>query len=86
MALRVKTALISARKRIGERIKEHTVYELNDVITMKKQHPCGGKAWKVARVGADVKLQCLTCGKYVNLTRDELKNRAKITQKAEVRA
>lgn len=62
------------------------MYELNDVITMKKQHPCGGKEWKIVRVGADVKLQCLTCGKFLNLTRDEVKKRTKTTQKTEVRA
>lgn len=53
------------------------MYGLNDVIMMKKQHPCGGKEWKIVRVGADVKLQCCACGKYINLTRDELKKRVK---------
>ena len=46
---------------------------------MKKPHPCGGKEWEVARIGVDVKLKCTTCGKYINLTRDELKKRAKQT-------
>ncbi|MBQ8283494.1 MAG: DUF951 domain-containing protein [Clostridia bacterium] len=54
------------------------MYELNTVLTLKKPHACGGKDWTVARVGADIKLQCLGCGKYVNLTRDELRKRAKI--------
>lgn len=58
------------------------MYELNDVITLKKIHPCGGTVWIVSRVGADVKLQCKTCGKYVNLTREELKKRVKSIQKA----
>lgn len=49
------------------------MYELNSVVILKKAHPCGGKEWKIVRVGADVKLQCLTCGKYANLTYDELK-------------
>lgn len=53
------------------------MYELNKVVVLKKQHPCGGKEWKITRLGVDVKLQCLTCGKYVNLTRDELKKKAK---------
>jgi hypothetical protein len=44
---------------------------------MKKQHPCGGADWKIVRVGVDVQLLCLTCGKYIRLTRDELKKRAK---------
>ena len=61
------------------------MYELNDVITMKKQHPCGGKEWKIVRVGADVKMQCLTCGKYINLTRDELKKRVKTVKTTEGR-
>ena len=52
------------------------MYALNDKITLKKPHPFGGNDWAIARVGADVKLKCLTCGKYVNLTRDELKKRA----------
>lgn len=56
-----------------------TVYELNERIIMKKLHPCGGSAWTIVRLGADVKLQCDTCGKYINLTRDELKKRAKAT-------
>lgn len=53
------------------------MYEVGDKLTMKKQHPCGGKIWTVVRVGADVKLRCESCGKYVNLTRDELKKRVK---------
>ena len=59
------------------------MYELDTVVTLKKQHPCGGWDWKIVRVGADVKLQCVTCGKYVNLTRDELKKRVKKGEKLE---
>lgn len=53
------------------------MYELNDVLTLKKSHPCGGRDWKIVRLGADVKLQCVTCGKYVNLTHDELRKNIK---------
>lgn len=53
------------------------MYALNDVLTMKKTHPCGGNTWKVVRVGADVKVQCLTCGKYFNDTRDGLQKKVK---------
>ena len=52
------------------------MYELNTIVVLKKIHPCGGKEWKIVRVGADVKLQCLTCGKYVNLARDEVRRMA----------
>ena len=53
---------------------------MNEIVTMKKQHPCGGAEWKIVRVGADIKLHCVTCGKFINLTRDELKKRAKATR------
>ncbi len=59
------------------------MYDLHEVWTMKKPHPCGGSDWKIVRVGADIKLQCATCGKYVNLMRDELKKRAKGVKKDE---
>ena len=57
------------------------MYGVGDTVVMKKTHPCGGTEWRVARLGADIKLQCQTCGKYVNLTRDELKKRAKAVRK-----
>lgn len=57
------------------------MYELNTILTLKKVHPCGGSQWEVVRVGADIKLQCLTCGKYVNLTRDDLKRRVKAEER-----
>ena len=59
------------------------MYELNAVLTLKKAHPCGGNEWKIVRVGADIKLQFLTCGKYVNLMREELKRRVKNLEKKE---
>ncbi len=38
---------------------------VNDVLTMKKPHPCGDRRWKVLRVGMDFKLRCLGCGREV---------------------
>ena len=38
---------------------------LNDILVMKKEHPCGEKRWKVLRTGADFKLKCLGCGHEV---------------------
>lgn len=47
--------------------------EIDEKVTLKKQHPCGSTQWRIARVGADIKLQCLGCGRYVNMSRDALK-------------
>ena len=53
------------------------MYEINDELVLRKPHPCGGNAFQVTRVGVDIKIRCLRCGKYLNLTRDDLKKRVK---------
>ncbi len=47
-----------------------------DQVTLKKPHPCGGHEWRVTRIGADLGLECLTCGRRVMLARDEVERRA----------
>lgn len=42
---------------------------LNDIVEMKKPHPCGEKLWLVTRVGMDIKLKCTRCGHEVMLPR-----------------
>ena len=44
-------------------------FELNDIITMKKPHPCGSNEWEILRVGADFRLKCLGCGHQVMIAR-----------------
>lgn len=51
--------------------------QLDDVVKLRKAHPCGGTTWKITRLGADIGLECLKCGRRVLLTRRELKNRLK---------
>lgn len=51
--------------------------DLEDILCLKKPHPCGGITWKVTRLGADIGLECTTCKRRVLLTRRELKNRLK---------
>ena len=43
--------------------------ELNDIIKMKKPHPCGSHEWEVLRIGADFRLKCMGCGHQVMLKR-----------------
>jgi len=51
--------------------------QIDDIVRLRKPHPCGGYEWKVVRLGADIGLVCLTCGHRVTLTRRELNNRVK---------
>ena len=43
--------------------------QLNDILVMKKPHPCGGREWAVLRTGMDFRLRCLGCGHEVMLPR-----------------
>jgi len=54
---------------------------LGDQLKLRKPHPCGGYEWTVVRLGADIGLQCNTCGRRVLIPRSELEKRikAKIT-------
>ena len=49
--------------------------EVNDVVRLKKPHPCGGSEWLVLRTGADVRIKCITCQRVVMLPRAELERR-----------
>jgi len=50
---------------------------LGDVVRLKKAHPCGGYNWRVVRVGADIGIRCLTCGRRVLLERRVFERRIK---------
>ena len=48
---------------------------LQDRLTLAKPHPCGSKAWRVVRLGADIGLVCEGCGHRVLLERRALERR-----------
>lgn len=59
-------------------------FALGDTVMMKKPHACGTNAWVIIRVGADVKIKCLSCGHIVMLDRsDFVRAGKKILSKAE---
>ena len=43
-----------------------------DVIEMKKPHPCGKPSFEVLRVGSDIRIVCLGCGRDVTVPRIKL--------------
>ena len=50
-------------------------YGLNSIVEMKKPHACGAKEWKVIRLGVDIKLKCVNCGREVMLERLEFERK-----------
>ena len=56
---------------------EQIAYQLNDVVEMKKQHPCGTNAWKIIRLGADIRIKCTGCQHSVLIPRREFEKKLK---------
>lgn len=50
---------------------------LEDVVRLRKPHPCGSYEWKITRLGADIGLVCQGCGRRVLLPRRDLARRMK---------
>lgn len=50
---------------------EEKRYQLNDVVQMKKPHPCGENRWRIIRMGMDIRIKCLKCEHSVMLPRSK---------------
>jgi hypothetical protein len=50
---------------------------LGDRVRLRKPHPCGNYEWRIVRLGADIGLECLRCGRRVLLTRRRLARQLK---------
>ncbi len=60
---------------------------VNDILEMKKQHPCGAKQFLVLRSGMDFRLRCTGCGREVMVPRVKAeKNIKKVLREEESEA
>lgn len=53
------------------------VFELGDIVQMKKKHPCGTNEFEITRVGADIKIKCTGCGRVIMIPRSKFVKDAK---------
>ena len=58
-------------------VSEIVDFRMEDVVRLRKPHPCGGYDWSVVRLGADIGLRCLTCEHRVLLARSVFERRLK---------
>ncbi len=58
-------------------LKEPVPFYIDDIVRLRKPHPCGSFEWTVVRIGADIGVKCLTCGRRVLLPRRTLEKRLK---------
>ena len=54
-----------------------------DTLIMKKPHPCGENAFRVARAGSDVRIICKKCERDVTVDRLKLEKNIKQVRPAE---
>jgi hypothetical protein len=45
---------------------------VSDILTMKKQHPCGCNHFQVLRIGMDFKIRCCGCGHEIMAPRKNI--------------
>ena len=51
---------------------------LNDIVEMKKEHPCHkSNEWKIIRMGADIRIKCEGCQHSVMIPRREFEKKMK---------
>ena len=52
-------------------------YKLNSHVVMRKGHPCRTNEWIVTRLGVDIKLKCVNCGREIMMDRLEFEKKLK---------
>ena len=57
--------------------------QVGDILTCKKNHPCGGNRFAVLRVGMDFRILCLTCGHEVMVRRSKFEPNIKSIERPE---
>lgn len=48
-----------------------------DIISLKKNHPCGNNIFEIEKLGMDFRLKCITCQSTIRLDRIDVKRRLK---------
>ena len=56
--------------------------QIGDILTLKKQHPCGSKSWKVLYVGTDMKLKCVGCEHQIMVARSKIQKNIRNIERA----
>ena len=59
------------------------VYDVGDIVKLKKKHPCGSQEWEILRTGADFRLRCMGCGHQVMLPRRLVEKNTRGIRRAE---
>lgn len=56
---------------------EKKVFQLGDVVQMKKPHPCGANEMEIIRMGMDIRIKCVNCRHSVLIPRSKFEKKFK---------
>ena len=56
----------------GKQIMQIIRMRVGDTLELKKPHPCGEKHFRVMRVGSEIRILCVGCGRDMVLDRVKL--------------
>ena len=52
-------------------------FQVDDIVELKKPHPCGSKQFKILRVGGEMRIACLGCSHDMTIDRVKLEKAVK---------
>lgn len=52
-------------------------FKVGDTVELKKPHPCGGKLFRIMRVGSEIRVICLSCSRDMTIDRVKLEKATK---------
>ena len=58
-------------------------FKLDDIVRLRKKHPCGSFTWKVVRLGVDIGLVCQGCEHKILLPRGKFNKQLKRVESRE---
>jgi len=58
------------------------VFDIGDILRLRKKHPCGSYEWEVVRLGVDIGLVCQGCERRILLPRSTVNKRLKSVVKS----
>ena len=61
----------------------NNMFNLGDVVIMRKQHACGTNEWTITRLGVDIKIKCNNCGREIMMDRLEFQKKLKKVKNSE---
>lgn len=61
---------------------KNVVFHVGDIVSMKKNHPCGSNEWEITRTGMDFGIKCCGCGHFVMIARSKFEKSVKAVIKA----